>query len=76
MNIFNNQHPTAMKNQNETLRYRSPEELHAKKAVQRIQKLIEKKYPKLAAAAKTKMVIECLIELTEERRVLALAVHS
>lgn len=58
-----------MKNPNLTLR---KEEVHAKKAVQQIQTWMEKKYPKLASPAKTKMIIECLIELTEERRFLAI----
>jgi hypothetical protein len=60
-------YPTAMKNPNQTLHN---EEFHAKKAVQQIQTWIEKKYPRLAASAKAKMIIECLIELTEERKVL------
>jgi hypothetical protein len=57
-----------MKSPNPTLH---KEEVHAKKAVQKIQSWIEKKYPGLAAAAKEKMIAECLIELTEERRFLA-----
>lgn len=56
-----------MKNSNPTLRN---EEFHAKKAVQKIQSWIERKYPGLAASAKTKMIIECLIELTEEKKFL------
>lgn len=56
-----------MKNQSQTL---PKEEFHAKKAAQQIQTWIEKKYPRLAASAKTKMIIECLIELTEERKLL------
>ena len=63
-----NPNPTAMKNPNQTLR---KEESHAKKAVQQIQTWMEKKYPKLANSAKTKMIIECLIELTEEKKFLA-----
>lgn len=59
--------PTAMKNPNQALR---KEESHAKKAVQQIQFWIEKKYPRLASSAKTKMIIECLIELSEERKFL------
>jgi hypothetical protein len=58
-----------MKNPNQTLR---KEEFHAKKAVQQIQTWMEKKYPKLANSAKTKMIIECLIELTEEKKFLAM----
>lgn len=54
-----------MKNPNHPLR---TEEFHAKKAVQQIQKWIEKKYPRLTAAVKTKLITECLIELSEERR--------
>jgi len=56
-----------MKNPNQTLR---KEEFHAKKAVQQIQSWIEKKYPCLAASAKTRMIIECLIELSEEKKFL------
>jgi|GEM_PF-2272514 len=47
------------------------DEFHAKKAVVQIQNLIEHKFPRLKASAKTKMIIECLIELTEERKFLA-----
>lgn len=60
-----------MKNLNQTPH---KEEFHAKKAVQQIQSWVEKKYPRLAASAKTQMIIECLIELTEERKLQA--VHS
>lgn len=58
-----------MKDPNQTLR---KEEFQAKKAVQQIQTWMEKKYPRLANAAKTKMIIECLIELTEEKKFSAL----
>jgi hypothetical protein len=60
-----------MKNPNQSLR---KEEFHAKKAVQQIQTWIGKKYPRLASSEKTKLIIECLIELTEEKRFLT--VHS
>jgi hypothetical protein len=56
-----------MKNLNQTLH---KEEVQAKKAVQQIQTWIEKKYPRITTSAKTKMIIECLIELTEERKIL------
>lgn len=59
-----------MKNPNQTLRSEGIEEFHANKAVQQIQAWIEKKYPKLAASAKARMIIECLIEITEERKFL------
>lgn len=58
-----------MKNPNQTLH---KEEFHAKKAVQQIQTLIEKRYPQLANSAKTKMIIECLIELSAERKFVAI----
>jgi hypothetical protein len=57
-----------MKSPNQTLR---TEEFKAQKAVQQIQKCIEKKYPGIAASVKMRMIIEFLIEITEERRVLA-----
>lgn len=46
----------------------SKEQFQARKAVQQIQKWIEIKYPMIASTAKTKMIIECLIEITEERK--------
>jgi hypothetical protein len=54
-----------MKNPSQTIR---KEEFHAKKAVQQIQSWIESKYPRLANSVKTKMIIECLIELSEEKK--------
>jgi hypothetical protein len=60
-------YPTAMKNPN-LLR---KEEFQAKKAVCKIQLWVEKNYPGLATAAKTKMILECLIELTEERKMVS-----
>jgi len=60
-----------MKNQTTVLPPQASAELRAKKAIQQIQKWIEKRYPKLAGAAKTQMIVECLIELTEERKFLA-----
>jgi len=54
-----------MKNPNQTLH---SEEFHAQKAVQQIQEWIEQKYPRLTANTKTRILVECLIELTEERK--------
>lgn len=48
-----------------------PSEQHAKAAVQKIQKWIEVNYPKLAAVKKTKLIIECLIEVAEESKFIA-----
>jgi hypothetical protein len=56
-----------MKNPNQAFRM---EEFQAKKAVLQIQSWIERKYPRLANSAKTKMIIECLIELSEEKKFL------
>ena len=60
-----------MKNLNQTP---NKEQFHAKKAVKQIQGWVEKKYPRLAASVKTQLIVECLIELTEERKFQAL--HS
>lgn len=68
MTYFQIQNPTAMKNPNQTFH---KEEFQAKKAVLQIQSWIEKKYPRLANSAKTRMIIECLIELSEEKKYLA-----
>lgn len=60
-----------MKNPSSPFRQRDPEEIQAKKAVQKIQKWIEKNYPRLANSTKTRMIVECLIELKEERKFLS-----
>jgi hypothetical protein len=57
-----------MKNPNQRLR---TEEFHAQKAVQQIQKWVEERYPRLTISTKTRILIECLIELSEERKFLA-----
>lgn len=57
-----------MKNQILSLQHEASAERRAKRAILQIQKWIEKKYPKLAAAAKAQLIAECLIELTEERK--------
>lgn len=57
-----------MKNLNQAFH---KEEFQAKKAVLQIQSWIEKKYPRLASSEKTKIIIECLIELSEEKKFLA-----
>lgn len=49
----------------------SPAEKQAQKAILQIQKWVEKKYPGLASSSKMKMIMECLIELTEEQKLLA-----
>ena len=54
-----------MKNQNQSLH---TEQLHAQKAVQQIQKWLEERYPRLTTSTKTRILIECLIELSEERK--------
>lgn len=59
-----------MKKQTQSRRHGS-DEIRAQKAIQRIQKIIEKRYPRLAGSAKTRMIIECLIELSEEKKLVA-----
>ena len=49
----------------------SSADIQAKKAIQRIQKWVEKKYPLAATAFKTRLIVECLIELTEEKKYMA-----
>lgn len=48
-------------------------EKQAQIAILQIKKWVEQRYPRLAYAAKTKMIMECLIELTEEKNFLAAA---
>lgn len=60
-----------MKNLHQTLQKEGTSELHAEKAIQNIQKLIQTRYPLMASLSRSKMIIECLIELNEEKRFLA-----
>jgi hypothetical protein len=46
-------------------------EFHALTAVEKIQKWVEERYPKLASVTKKQLIIECLIEVTEERKFIA-----
>jgi hypothetical protein len=59
-----------MKNQIQTSR-RETAELQAKKAIQRIHQWTEKHYPRLASVTRSRLIIECLIEMAEERKFLA-----
>ncbi|HEY0355616.1 MAG TPA: hypothetical protein VGC29_05395 [Flavisolibacter sp.] len=59
-----------MKNQTKSSR-RETAELQAKKAINRIQNWTEKNYPRLAEITRSRLIIECLIEMAEERKYLA-----
>jgi hypothetical protein len=60
-----------MTNSNQTLHKDGLSELRAQMAIQRIQKSIEQRYPVMEEGSKARLIIECLIELTEERKFLA-----
>jgi hypothetical protein len=60
-----------MKNPNQTLQHEGVAELQAKKAIQRIKQMVEDQYPVLPTVSKFKLILECLIEATEERKFLA-----
>ena len=60
-----------MKNQHQTLQKDSSSEVRANKAIQNIQKWMDKRYPVMASITRSKMIMECLIEINEERRFLA-----
>ncbi len=62
-----------MKNQIATAQMQTPAQLQAKKAIQSINHLFEKHSPLLSEAAKSKLVVECLIEISVERRLLQFA---
>jgi hypothetical protein len=66
-----NQYPTNMTNSNQTLYKDGLSQLRAKMAIQRIQKSIETRFPVMAEGSKARLIIECLIELSEERKFLA-----
>jgi hypothetical protein len=69
--LFFYQYPTAMKNQTQTLQHEGSAQLQARVTIQRLQKFIGDRYPKLTSAARMKLIIECLIEFNEEQRLLA-----
>lgn len=60
-----------MKNPNLALQHESAAELQAKMAIRKIRKMIEEKYPAMASVSKARLIIECLIEVSEERKHLA-----
>jgi hypothetical protein len=60
-----------MKNPNLALQYEGAAELQAKMAIRKIRKMIEEKYPVMASVSKSRLIIECLIEFSEERKYLA-----
>jgi hypothetical protein len=60
-----------MKNPNLALQHEGSAELQAKLAIRKIKKMIEEKYPVMASVSKARMIIECLIEVSEERKYLA-----
>ena len=59
-----------MKNSSTTLQ-RDMAETQARKAIQKIKEWSKQNYPGLAAAARSRIIMECLIELTEEKKFLA-----
>jgi hypothetical protein len=60
-----------MKNQQQSLLKDSMSEVRAKRAVRRLQKWMESQYPQITSALRSKLIIECLVEIAEERRFLA-----
>ena len=60
-----------MKNQHQTLQKDSTSDVRAKKAIQNIQKWMDKRYPVMASVSRSRLIIECLIEINEEKRYLA-----
>ena len=60
-----------MKNQHQTLQKDSKSHVQAKKAIQNIQKWMDKRYPVMASITRSKLILECLIELNEEKQYLA-----
>lgn len=46
-------------------------EMQAQKAIRKIKKWARDRYPGLASSRRARLILECLIELTEEQRLLA-----
>ena len=63
--------PIVMKNQLVISVMESPE-ARARKAVQHIQKWFEENHPQATTAVKANLILECLIEVTEERKFLSM----
>jgi hypothetical protein len=60
-----------MKNPNQALQHEGAAELQAKMAIRKIRKMIEEKYPVMSSVSKARLIMECLIEVSEERKYLA-----
>jgi hypothetical protein len=60
-----------MKNSVQSFQYESSAQLQARKAIQRIQQWVEEQYPSLTSNHKTKLILECLIEMDAERKYIA-----
>ena len=59
-----------MKNSTPSLQ-RDSAEIQARKAIQRIKQWSKQNYPGLATTARARLIMECLIEITEEKKFLA-----
>jgi len=60
-----------MKNQTQLLPSEGYAEMHAKQAIELISKWVDERYPALSAVSKSRLITQCLIEVREERRILA-----
>jgi hypothetical protein len=60
-----------MKSSNQPLIKESISEVRAKRALNRIQKWMEIHYPSLASSSKSRLIMECLIEINEEKKFIA-----
>lgn len=57
-----------MKNSISLLEHEGIARLKAHKAIQRIHKNIEDQYPNMAASARNRLIVECLIEMLAEKK--------
>jgi hypothetical protein len=60
-------YPIRMKNQNQILQHEGSAQLQAGKAIQRLHKWMEERYPRLASLKRSRMIMECMIELMVEK---------
>ena len=57
-----------MKNRNRQNSSESYAELHAQLAIGLITKWVEQRYPKISAPTKSRLIIQCLMEVAQERK--------
>jgi hypothetical protein len=56
-----------MKNQTNQLQQQGQAETQARQAISHITKWVEERYPQISTSTKSRLIVQCLIEVTRER---------